>query len=266
MTVVWRDFSSLTRPIIILAFEGWFDVAEAATGAVRWLANHYNADDVAGIDPEPYFDFTARRPEVKLVDGERIIDWPANDCSVARLPQHGHDLVLLAGIEPHLRWQSFTQDLIEVIRTTGAELVITLGATADAVPHSRPPLVKGSSTTAALASTLGLDRPSYQGPTGLIGVLHDRLDNEQIPVISLRVSVPHYVASSPNPKATLALLRHLEHVTGVPTAHAALVRVAEAWQLQVDTAVSADVEFGSYVRSREDPHTRHLAQDLPSRD
>ncbi|MEZ5237052.1 MAG: PAC2 family protein [Acidimicrobiales bacterium] len=264
MTVVWRDFSALSRPILILAFEGWFDVAEAATGAVRWLANHYDADDVAGIDPEPYFDFTARRPEVKLVDGERIIEWPANDCAVARLPEHGHDLVLLAGIEPHLRWQNFCQDLIEVIRTTAAELVITLGATADAVPHSRPPLVKGSSTTAALASTLGLDRPSYQGPTGLIGVLHDRLDREHIPVISLRASVPHYVASSPNPKATLALLQHLEHVTGVPTAHSGLVRVAEAWERQVDAAVSADDEVGAYVRRLEEQNDRRLVQDLPS--
>lgn len=264
MTVVWRDFSSLSRPILIVAFEGWFDVAEAATGAVRWLSRHYEADDVAGIDPEPYFDFTARRPEVKLVDGERIIEWPANDCSVARLPEHGHDLVLLAGIEPHLRWQSFTQDLIEVVRTTGSELVITLGAMADAVPHSRPPLVKGSSTTAALASRLGLDRPSYQGPTGLIGVLHDRLDRCDIPVISLRVAVPHYVATSPNPKATLALLRHLEHVTGVPTAHAGLLRVAEAWEKQVDAAVSADDEVSAYVRRLEEQADRRLDQQLTS--
>lgn len=264
MTVVWRDFSSLSRPILIVAFEGWFDVAEAATGAVRWLSRHYEADDVAGIDPEPYFDFTARRPEVKLVDGERIIEWPANDCSVARLPQHGHDLVLLAGIEPHLRWSTFSDDLVEVVRTTGSELVITLGAMADAVPHSRPPLVKGSSTSGPLAQRLGLDRPSYQGPTGLIGVLHDRLDRRDIPVISLRVAVPHYVASSPNPKATLALLRHLEHVTGVPTAHAGLVRVAEAWEKQVDAAVVADEEVSSYVRRLEEQADRRLDQQLAS--
>ncbi len=264
MTVVWRDFSSLTRPILIMAFEGWFDAAEAATGAVRWLASHYEADDIAGIDPEPYFDFTARRPEVKLVDGERIIEWPANDCAVARLPEHGHDLVLLPGIEPHLRWQNFSQDLVEVIRTTGSELVITLGSTADAVPHSRPPQVKGSSTTAALASSLGLDRPSYQGPTGLIGVLHDRLDREHVPVISLRVAVPHYVANSPNPKATLALLRHLEHVTGVPTSHSGLARVVEAWEKQVDVAVAADDEVGAYVRRLEDQADRRIDQALPS--
>lgn len=266
MTVVWRDFSSLTRPFLILAFEGWFDVAEAATGAVRWLARQYDADDIAGIDPEPYFDFTARRPEVKLVDGERIIEWPANDCSVARLPQHGHDLVLLSGIEPHLRWNSFTSDLIDVARTTGAEMVITLGAMADAVPHTRPPQVKGSSTSAELAARLGLDRPSYQGPTGLIGVLHDRLDREQIPVISLRVAVPHYVASSPNPKATLALLRHLEHVTGVPTEHGGLVQAATAWEHQVNAAVSADDEVGRYVARLEEQTDRRLAQQLPTGD
>lgn len=264
MTVVWRDFSPLSRPFLIMAFAGWFDVAEAATGAVRWLGRHYHADDVAGIDPETYFDFTARRPVVKLVDGERIIEWPANDCGVARLPEHGHDLVLLAGIEPHLRWQSFTEDLIEVIHTTGAEMVITLGAMADAVPHSRPPLVKGSSTTAELATRLGLDRPSYQGPTGLIGVLHDRLDRESIPVISLRVAVPHYVASTPNPKATLALLQHLEHVTGVPTAHVGLARAVDAWERQVNSAVAADDEVRAYVTRLEDQADRRLDQALTS--
>ena len=264
MTVVWRDFSTLSRPILILAFEGWFDVAEAATGAVRWLGQQYDADEVAGIDPEQYFDFTARRPEVKLVDGERIIEWPANDCSVARLADQQHDLVLLAGVEPHLRWQHFTDDLTEVIRKTRSELVITLGAMADAVPHTRPPLVKGSSTTAALASRLGLDRPSYQGPTGLIGVLHDHLDREGVPVISLRVAVPHYVASSPNPKATLALLQHLEHVTGVPTAHAGLVPLVESWERQVDTAVAADDEVSSYVDRLEHQADRRLDQQLSS--
>lgn len=264
MTVVWRDFSALSRPILILAFEGWFDVAEAATGAVRWLGQQYDADDVAGIDPEPYFDFTARRPEVKLVDGERIIEWPANDCSVARLPDQGHDLVLLAGVEPHLRWQHFTRDLTEVIRKTRAELVITLGAMADAVPHTRPPLVKGSTTTAALSARLGLDRPSYQGPTGLIGVLHDHLDREEIPVISLRVAVPHYVAASPNPKATLALLQHLEHVTGVPTAHRGLAPTVERWERQVDTAVAADDEVRGYVSRLEHEADRRLDQQLTS--
>lgn len=266
MTVVWRDFSALSRPIFIVAFEGWFDVAEAATGAVQWMAKHFGADDVAGIDPEPYFDFTARRPEVKMVDGERIIEWPANDCSVARLPGIGHDLVLLAGVEPHLHWQNFTQDLVEVTRTTHAELVITLGAMADAVPHTRPPLVKGSSTNATLATRLGLDRPSYQGPTGLIGVLHDRLDREHIPVISLRVAVPHYVASSPNPKATRALLQHLQHVTGVSTAHNGLGPVSDAWEHQVSAAVAEDEEVSAYVTRLEGQIDARMTQQLPSGD
>jgi hypothetical protein len=265
--IVWRDFSPLSRPILIVAFEGWFDVAEAATGAVRWLANHYDADDVAGIDPEPYFDFTARRPEVHMVDGERIIVWPPNDCSAARLPEHGHDLLLLAGIEPHLRWQGFSRDLIDVIRSTDCELVITLGALADAVPHTRPPLVKGSSTNPSLAKRLGLDQPSYQGPTGLIGVFHDCLDRDDIPVISLRVAVPHYVASSPNPKATRALLEHLERVTGVPTAHGGLVKVVSAWEKQVDEAVAGDEEVSAYVRRLESQaDTRLQQQRLPSGD
>lgn len=264
--IVWRDFSPLSRPILIVAFEGWFDVAEAATGAVRWLANRYDADDVAGIDPEPYFDFTARRPEVHLVDGERIIVWPPNDCSAARLPQHAHDLVLLAGIEPHLRWRGFSRDLIDVVRRTECEMVITLGALADAVPHTRAPLVKGSSTNPALADRMGLDQPSYQGPTGLIGVLHDALDKEAIPVISLRVAVPHYVASSPNPKATRALLEHLERVTGVPTAHEGMEKVVSAWEKQVDSAVAGDEEVSAYVRRLEHQADTRAQQQLPSGD
>lgn len=265
MSIVWRDRAPLKRPILVVAFEGWFDVANAATDAVRWLARHYEADEMAGIDAEPYFDFTTRRPEVRIVDGERIIVWPANDCASAGLPG-SHDLVLLAGVEPHLRWRGFCDDLLEVIHETGTELVITLGALADRVPHTRPSQVKGSSTSDELASRLGLDRPSYQGPTGLIGVLHDRLDREGVPVISLRVAVPHYVATPPNPKATQALLRHLERVTGVSTSYVGLTPKVELWEEHVGSAVAADGEVSAYVRQLESQEDARLAEQLPSGD
>jgi len=272
MTVVWEgleaDLPSLRHPILVVAFEGWFDVARAATGAVSWLAGELDAQHLASIDPEPYFDFTARRPLVKLSGGRRVIEWPANICHLARPPEpaDAHDLLLLAGVEPHLRWQGFSQDLVDIVRRCRAELVITLGALAEPVPHSRPHQVKGSSTNASLAGRLGLDRPTYQGPTGLVGVLHDRLDRERIPVISLRASVPHYVTGTANPKAQRALLEHLQHVTGVATRSSGLAGAVADWEAQVDAAVADDVEASAYVRQLEAQADQRLAQEATSGD
>jgi len=266
MAVVWRDRRDLDRPVLVVGFEGWFDVAQAATEAVRHLAGRYDAAEVAGIDAEDYFDFTARRPEIRLVGGDRVIVWPPNDCVGATTPGTGRDLLLLAGTEPHLRWRSFCAELVEIIRATRTELVITVGALADAVPHTRPPMVRGSSTNPDLAARLGLDRPSYQGPTGLIGVLHDRLDREDVPVISLRVAVPHYVANTPNPRASQALLRHLERVTGIPTGYDDLEDRISEWALQVDRAVAEDSEVAAYVRRLEAQADARLPLDLPSGD
>jgi proteasome assembly chaperone (PAC2) family protein len=267
MTVVWRqEPPKLRHPILVVGFEGWFDVAKGATGALDWLADHLDADDVAGIDPEPYFDFTARRPTVRLDGGERVIDWPRNEIRAVRLEDQGHDLLLLAGTEPHLRWRTFSEDLVEVAKATRAELVITLGSMAEAVPHTRPPEVKGSSTQAALAARLGLGSPTYQGPTGIIGVLHDTLDRERIPVISLRVGVPHYVSGPPNPRAMRSILEHLQHVTGVATNSSGLDGLVSEWQEQVNSAVAEDSEASSYVRQLERQVDERLSEDLPSGD
>jgi proteasome assembly chaperone (PAC2) family protein len=268
MTVVWHEaqVDGLQHPILVVAFEGWFDVARAATGAVTWLADQLDARSICSIDPEPYFDFTARRPVVRVVGGQRVIEWPENDCRLARAGDDpgGHDLLLLAGVEPHLRWRTFSEDLVEIARRAGAELIITLGALAEPVPHTRPHTVKGSSTNPALATRLGLDAPSYQGPTGLVGVLHDRLDHEKIPVISLRAAVPHYVTGTPNPKAQRALLEHLQHVTGVPTRAAALADAGTQWEAQVNAAVADDAEASAYVQQLERHADQRLAQELPS--
>ena len=267
MTVEWRrEPPELRHPILVVAFEGWFDVAKGATGALDWLTEHFEAEIVAAIDAEPYFDFTARRPLVRIEGGERVIEWPGNDVLAARLDGEAHDLLLLAGIEPHLRWRSFSADLVEIIRATRTELVITLGSMAEAVPHTRPPQVKGSSTQPALATRLGLGSPTYQGPTGIIGVLHDTLDREGIPVISLRVGVPHYVSGPPNPRAMRSMLEHLQHVTGVSTAFAGLDDVVAEWQAQVDSAVEEDSDAAAYVRQLERQADQRLRDALPSGD
>lgn len=265
MTVLWRrEPPRLRRPILVVGFEGWFDMARGATGALEWLADRLDAEELADIDPEPYFDFTDRRPTVRLEGGQRVIDWPRNGVRAASLDDQAHDLLLLPGIEPHLRWRTFSNDLVEVARSTGAELVITLGSLAEEVPHTRAPRVTGSSTTPALAARLGLSSPSYQGPTGIVGVLHDTLDHEGIPVISLRVGVPHYVSGPPNPKAMRALLEHLQHVTGVATSWAGLNEPAEEWQRQVDGAVSQDAEAVAYVHQLERRADAALQSGLPT--
>ncbi|MDH4148497.1 MAG: PAC2 family protein [Acidimicrobiia bacterium] len=264
MTVAWQELGALNRPILVVAFEGWFDVAEAATGALSWLSARHDGRVVASIDPEPYFDFTARRPEVRMVEGKRQIFWPANEVTAVVLPDEPHDLLLLAGVEPHLRWATFSNDLVEIVRRSRAEMVITVGALPEAMPHSRPPRVKGSSTTPELAARLGLEGPTYQGPTGLVGVLHAALDREQVPVISLRVGVPHYVTTTANPKAQRALLEHLQHVTGVETEFAELNDAVVEWELQVNQAVQADPEASAFVARLEAEVDRQLESNLPS--
>ncbi len=266
MTVVWRDEIVLRRPILVVGFEGWFDVAEAATGALRWLADRHDAMTIAEIDAEPYFDFTARRPEVRMIGGQRHIFWPDNRIQAIIQADQPHDLLVLAGVEPHLQLRGFCADLIEIVRERNAELVITVGSLPEAHPHTRPHRVKASSTNTELASRLGLEGPTYQGPTGLVGVLHHALDREQIPVISLRVGVPHYVTGVANPKGQRALLQHLQHVTGVATDHGELDEAVAEWERQVDNAVSDDDAAVDFVRRLEAQVDRMFEQALPSGD
>jgi proteasome assembly chaperone (PAC2) family protein len=264
--VVWHESPSLQRPLMVVAFEGWFDAGECATGAVRWLRDHHPARRVAHIDPEEFFDFQENRPQVEIgPDGDRRIRWPSLDCYAVENDLQ-HDLVLLAGIEPRMRWRTFCDSVIELARDTGCEMVVTLGAMVAGIPHSRPASVKGSAASPALARRLGLDRPSYQGPTGIIGTLHDALERADLPVISLRVGVPHYVAGPPNPKGTRALLQRFEEVTGVPTRSNELDTEVREWEERVSAAVAGDPEVVAYVRQLEEEADRAAAEDLPSGD
>ena len=262
----WQDDAPLHRPIMVLAFRGMFDAADAATTAVTWLADRLPGPVLGDIDPENFFDFTQERPVVRFDEhGRRVLHWPENRFRAARTPEGDRDLVLLAGIEPHLRWRTFCGLIAEAAHRTGAEMVVTLGSMVGMTPHTRPPSVTASSTSEELARRLGLGRPTYEGPTGVIGTLHDVLDHEGIPVISLRVSVPHYVPSAPNPKAVRALLRRFEAVTGIDTGHAELDRAASGWQEQVDAAVAGDPDAAVYVRQLEEQVDR-TEELLPSGD
>ena len=244
--------AGLDRPILVVAFRGLFDAAGSATSAVEWLAERLDSVQVGDVDPETFFDFTQERPVVEFDDHDvRWIRWATNRVLAVRTAGGQRDLVLVSGVEPHLRWRTFTEALLEAATRSGSRMVVTLGSMSGMSPHTRPPAVTGSSTNRDLADRLGLDRPSYQGPTGVVGVLHDTLDRAGVPVISLRVSVPYYLPDSPNPKATRALLRRFEQVSGIDTAHADLDGPAAEWQSRVDQAVAGDDEVRAHVRRLE---------------
>ena len=248
--LIWDydSLDSLNKPVLVVAFKGLFDASGSATSALEWLMEKSKSENLGEIDSETFFDFTQERPLISFdKNGERALTWPKNKIVAIKTNGDERDLLSISGIEPHLRWRTFSELLIEIVDRSNAESVITLGSMVGMTPHSRPLTVTGSSTNPELAERLNLEKPSYQGPTGIVGVLHDALDRSKIPVISLRVSVPHYVPDSPNPKATRALLRRFEQVTGVTTEYEELDGPAADWQKQVDAAVASDDEITAYV-------------------
>lgn len=247
-----HPIESLDRPIFVLAFKGLFDMGEAATGAVDWLSMVHGAKPGALIDPETLFDFQEIRPEVRLgVGGAREILWPANNMVWAKTKPGERDLVLLSGVEPNLRWRSFSNTLRELIEVTGTELVVTLGSSLSMVPHTRAFPVAASTGDPELAATLGVGKPTYEGPTGLVGSLQHELTIHDVASMSLRVSVPHYVPGSPSPKATAALLANLEQICGVQTDHAGLADEIRDWEVRVHRALEDDEDVKSYVADLE---------------
>jgi hypothetical protein len=263
--LIWEDHPALARPILVVAFGGWFDAAQGATAAVEWLEGHHRAVPFASIDPDGFFDFHQERPEIRLTDdGLRELRWPDAVLSAA-VTGAQHDLVLLATVEPHLRWGTYARLVARAVRELRCELVVTLGAVPSTVPHTRPFPVFGSTTNAVLAARLGLDPPQYEGPTGIVGALHDRFDGDGVPAVAARVSVPHYAAGLHSPKASMALVQFLERVTGVPTGHAELTGAALEWEREVAEAVAGDDELSAYVPGLEVEHDRDTGA-LPTGD
>jgi hypothetical protein len=267
LTTAFDGLAPLHRPIMVLALRGYFDVAEAATDALSELLNERVAPVVASLDPDPFYDFTQERPMVEFDDDDvRNVLWPTNEFRLLRFPGRAHDLLVLAGVEPHLRYATFARAIITVATALACEVVVTVGAAAEAVPHTRPPLVVGSSTNEGLATALGLSRPQYQGMTGLVGVLQTMLDEAEVPAISLRVGVPHYLGNAKHPQSSSALLQHLEHVLDVPTGHAGLREDAMRWRTLHDEAVAEDAQASNYVSMLERDYDRRTEAGLPSAD
>jgi len=262
--VIWRERPELRAPVMVCAFKGWNDAGEAASAALSYIKGSFDAHDVGEIDPEEFYDFTAVRPTVRLTDGDvREIDWPENSLSAAEVPGADADLVLLQGVEPSLRWRRFTGDVISAARELGVRTVITLGALLADVPHSRPVGVTGITSDEALIERLGFEPPSYEGPTGIVGVLQRACAEEGLPAVSLWASVPHYVAASPNPKVALALVRAFEGAAGLAVDGAELEEAAEDYERQVTAAVASDPEVKAFVERLENALDDAQAENPP---
>ena len=261
----WESIEPLRNPVMLVALQGLFDIGQVATSALDWMVKERDAVVVADVDPDPFFDFTQERPHQYVdEDGERRIRWPENEFLVVRYPEGSRDLVIVNGTEPHLAWATFAACTVRVAEGLGCNLVVSLGAAAEQVPHTRVPLVVGSTTDDELASRLGLDRPRYQGPTGVAGVLLQALDAARIPCISLRVGVPHYLANAQHPKSAAALLQHLEHVLGIPTDHGGMYDEIQRWEELHDAAVDGDDQTMSYLAMLEEDYDLRTEEQVPS--
>ena len=256
----------LEKPVLLAAFRGWNDGAQAASLAAGYLAKTWEAEQFAEIDPEDFFDFQATRPHVSLEDGlTRRIEWPETGFYHARPEGLDRDLVLLLGIEPNLRWRTFTELVVGLASELEVELMITLGALLADVPHTRPAPVTGSATDSELVERLGLSASRYEGPTGIVGVLHDACREAGIPSASLWAAVPHYVSLTPSPRAAVALCERLGGLIGVDIDVDELEEAAQSYEEQVSEAVASDEETASYVEELERrTDSIEESSDLPS--
>jgi proteasome assembly chaperone (PAC2) family protein len=251
--VRWLDRPRLKDPALVCAFKGWNDAGEAASAALGFLIDSFDATEVASIDPDDFYDFTAVRPTVRLAGGRtRVIEWPANRVYGASIPGAEHDLLLFQGVEPSLHWRHFNELLLGIGRELGASALITLGALLADVPHSRPVPMTGIASDSDLVERFGFERSNYEGPTGIVGVLHHDCAAAGMRAISLWASVPHYVAAAPNPKAALALIRAFEGVGGVAVEASDLEQSSEEYERQVSAAVASDPDVKSFVEKLEE--------------
>ena len=246
-----EDVPELRNPIMIAAFEGWNDAGEAATAAIEHLAQVWNAEPVAAIDPEEYYDFQVNRPRVVLEDGKRRISWPTTRVLLATSASLERDVILVQGIEPSTRWRSFTIELLEFARHMGVTTFVTLGALLADVPHTRPLPVIATSEHEDVVHRFDLEPSTYEGATGIVGVLADAASQADLPSLSCWASVPHYAGGTPSPKATLALIAKLEELLDLTIPRGDLAEESRAWEHGVDELAESDDEVAQYVHSLE---------------
>ncbi|MEA2171633.1 MAG: hypothetical protein QOF76_4933 [Solirubrobacteraceae bacterium] len=266
-----RRPDGLRAPALVAAFEGWNDAGDAASSALTFIAGSLGAQQFASIDPDDFYDFKDTRPTIRFVDGiSRAVDWPEVRVFAASAPGAVRDLVLVTGHEPSFRWRQFCDTIIDLAEALGVQSVVTLGSLLADVPHTRPVSITGLASDESLVATVGLNQSSYQGPTGIVGVLHDACQRRGIPSVSLWAAVPHYVAVSPNPKGALALVRKLEGVVGVAVDATELEQASGDYERQVNLAVESDPDVQAFVerleRAAAEEERSPSAADLPSGD
>ena len=258
-----RATPDLRDPVLIVAFEGWNDAGDAATIAARHLAERFDATPLASIDPERYYDFSTTRPLVHLdEDRNRSITWPENELLAGRASSSGNDIVVLLGLEPQLRWRTFCEQVVAVARAIGASRLVTLGALLADVPHTRPVEVYGATDDPALMDQLDLAASSYEGPTGIVGVLSTEATAAGFPTASFWAAVPSYVPGAPSPKAGLALVHKVCELLGTSVFVTDLEIAAASYERQVDELVAEDDDTLEYVRDLEDAWDLDEADDL----
>lgn len=262
----WDHQPELDDPVLIVAFEGWADAGDAASDAVSWLAGAWDAEPFAGLDPEEFYVFTetASRPRVSIDEtGIRRIDWPANVFSAAAIPGAGRDVVFLQGVEPNLRWRTFAALVDEVVEELGVSQMLSVGSLLTDVPHTAPVRVTGTSTDTELIEKHNLMPSRYQGPTGVLSALAERIGERDVPWMSLWAAVPHYVGQTASPKAALALVERIAEVLGTTVDTTQLQKAADDYVRQITEVVSSDEDVAAYVRRLEEAHDRNLLAESP---
>jgi predicted ATP-grasp superfamily ATP-dependent carboligase len=247
-----EDVGELRDPVMICAFEGWNDAGEAASSVVEHLAEVWDAEVVAALDPEDYYDFQVNRPRVLIEGGRRRISWRTTRVLVARDTPLGRDVVLVQGVEPSFRWRAFAIELMELAEAAEVSMVVTLGALLADVAHSRPIPVTATSDNEDTRHRLDLEMSTYEGPTGIVGVVADAATQVGLPSVSCWAAVPHYAGHTPSPKATLALLSRLEDLFDGPIEHGELDEDSRAWERGIDELAASDSEVAEYVESLEE--------------
>jgi proteasome assembly chaperone (PAC2) family protein len=270
-SLTWQsDVPQLRSPVLVCSFRGWNDAASSASRALATVVESLDAELIAHVDPEEFFDFQTTRPTITLTEGQaRHIEWPQNNLYAARVPAADRDIVLLDGTEPNLRWRTFSEGIANAADALGAEMVITLGALIAEVSHTLPVPITGLASSDELVEALDLERSNYEGPTGIVGVVHDCCGQLGMSSASLWAAVPHYVAAVPNPKAALALLRRLEGLTGIAIEASDLEQETDGYEEQIGRAVAANPEIKELVDRIEAEQAEQFAEEggeLPSAD
>jgi proteasome assembly chaperone (PAC2) family protein len=247
--------------VVIAAFEGWNDAADAASATVDHLMRVWSARIIGEVDPEDYYDFQVNRPYTGTDErGMRQITWPTTRIAIASPPDLDRDVILVRGLEPNMRWRQFCAELLGAVDDLGASLVVTLGALLADTPHTRPIPISGTSTEPDIVDRLKLELSTYEGPTGIVGVFQDACTQIDMPAVSYWAAVPHYVAQPPCPKATLALVNRLEELMEIPIPLGDLPEDARAWERGVDELAEDDEDVAEYVRALEEARD---TTDLP---